>query len=269
MTIKEIFDRLWQEYTFQNPHAGEIYNLFVNQGEVVMNDHIAFRTFNDHRVNIDVLSKLFLDAGYVYKNDYHFENKHLYAKHYEYIEDKNAPRVFISELILEDFSDFLQETAREAISKIPKETLKEEHLIFSGNSWGTPSHDIYIKLREESEYAAWLYVHGFRANHFTVSVNSLKKLDTLQKVNSFVKDNGFLLNDADGEIKGTPSQMLEQSSTKAGLVDYNFEEGTFIIPACYYEFARRYHDENNNLYSGFIAQSADKIFESTDFYTED
>jgi len=38
------------------------------------------------------------------------------------------------------------------------------------------------------------------------------------------------------------------------------------IPSCYYEFARRYEDKNGELYGGFIAKSADKIFESTDFY---
>jgi hypothetical protein len=35
------------------------------------------------------------------------------------------------------------------------------------------------------------------------------------------------------------------------------------VPACYYEFARRYPIANGELYQGFIAASADKIFEST------
>ena len=122
------------------------------------------------------------------------------------------------------------------------------------------------KLRSESEYAAWVYVYGFRANHFTVSINALKKYDTIEKVNQLLKDNGFLLNDAGGEIKGTPSELLEQSSTRAGILPVTFQEGIFEIPSCYYEFARRYPDSAGKLYSGFIAKSADKIFESTDFY---
>jgi hypothetical protein len=41
-------------------------------------------------------------------------------------------------------------------------------------------------------------------------------------------------------------------------------EGLKEIPGCYYEFAKRYPDADGKLYSGFIAKSADKIFESTD-----
>jgi hypothetical protein len=44
----------------------------------------------------------------------------------------------------------------------------------------------------------------------------------------------------------------------------NFNEEAKEIPSCYYEFALRYPMENGELYQGFIAASADKIFESTD-----
>ena len=35
------------------------------------------------------------------------------------------------------------------------------------------------------------------------------------------------------------------------------------IPTCYYEFALRYPDAEGKPYQGFVAASADKIFEST------
>lgn len=39
---------------------------------------------------------------------------------------------------------------------------------------------------------------------------------------------------------------------------------TAKIPSCYYEFARRYPDpRTGRVYDGFVAASADKIFEST------
>jgi hypothetical protein len=41
-----------------------------------------------------------------------------------------------------------------------------------------------------------------------------------------------------------------------------FSDGTYEIPACYYEFAHRFK-VNGVLYNGFVEQSADKIFEST------
>ncbi|MEI6748621.1 MAG: DUF1338 domain-containing protein [Bacteroidales bacterium] len=266
MSAQQIFDRLWNAYTRQNPEALGIYNLFVNEGEVVVNDHIAFRTFNHPGINIDVIAKPFLAAGYQYKDSYRFEDKHLFARHYEHPTLPDAPRVFISELIAGDFSMELQSTIQSITDKIPSDLLESDELLFSGNIWGTPSYETYEKLRAESEYAAWVYVYGFRANHFTVSINSLKKHNTIEKVNKLLKDNGFRLNDAGGEIKGTPAELLEQSSTRAGILPVTFTEGVFEIPTCYYEFARRYPDSSGQLYSGFIAKSADKIFESTDFY---
>jgi hypothetical protein len=263
---RKIFDRLWKDYTTQNPEAKKVYDLFIAEGEEVLNDHIAFRTFDDPRVNIDVFARPFIEAGYEYRQSYQFEQKHLNAKHFEHKTFRNAPRVFISELITGDFSPYIQDVVKEILSEVPDELSKSDKLVFAGNIWEQPSYEVYQKLREESEYAAWVYVYGFRANHFTVSINGLKKYNTIEKVNQFLKDNGFLLNDSGGEIKGTPAELLEQSSTKAGFLLVDFVEGTYEIPSCYYEFARRYPDSDGKLYSGFIAKSADKIFESTDFY---
>jgi len=268
MTHKDIFERLWKDYTSQNPDTKKVYDLFISEGETVINDHIAFRTFNHPSINVDVLAKVFLKNGYEFKGDYRFEQKKLLAKHFEHTTDPDAPRVFISELLVEEFSQFLRNTVAEWISKIPKDLLSSDELIFAGNVSGTPSFEVYEKLRQESEYAGWLYVNGFCANHFTVSVNGLKKYDSVQKVNAFLKSNGFLMNDAGGEIQGTPEELLEQSSIKAGIIKVQFREGIHAIPGCYYEFARRYPNTDGKLYSGFIAKSADKIFESTNFYNK-
>jgi hypothetical protein len=46
-------------------------------------------------------------------------------------------------------------------------------------------------------------------------------------------------------------------------VTLNFTDGKFQVPACYYEFAKRYAGADGKLYQGFIEKSADKIFEST------
>ncbi len=263
---QKLFDPIWEDYLKQNPDVKKVYELFTALGEDVVNDHIAFRTFNDPRVNIDVLAKPFIEAGYEFRGEYTFEQKHLYARHFELKGFKHAPRIFISELKLEEMSPFLRETALKLIDQIPENVLNSPHIVLSGRSWETPSFETYEKLRQESEYAAWVYVYGFRANHFTVSINALKTLNSIQKVNQYLKDNGFLMNDSGGEIKGTPEELLEQSSIKAGTLPIEFTEGVHEIPSCYYEFARRYEDKNGELYGGFIAKSADKIFESTDFY---
>lgn len=268
MSPHDIFNRLWTDYTHQNPSTKKIYDLFTAQGETVINDHIAFRTFGNADIGVDKLSQVFLKNGYEYKCDYHFETKKLYAKHFEHRTDPDAPRIFISELLTAEFSPFLQQTVKEWIARIPADMIGSDDLIHTGNVSGTPSFKIYEKLRIESEYAAWLYVNGFCANHFTVSVNQLKKFGSIQKVNAFLKSHGFMLNDAGGEIQGTPQDLLEQSSIRAGMVNFTFTEGQYEIPGCYYEFAKRYPDSNGKLYNGFISKSADKIFESTNFYTK-
>jgi len=265
----DIFNKLWSIYTDQNPSVQRVYDLFINEGEEVVNDHIAFRTFNDPRIGVDVLAQPFLKAGYEFKGDYQFEEKKLFAKHFEHKTDPKAPRVFISELKVHEFSDFLRTTIAEVINRIPQERLGAEDLIYSGNLWGLPSYEVYQHLRDESEYAAWVYVFGFCANHFTVSVNYLNKHNSVEKVNSLLKNNGFFINDSGGEIKGTPAELLEQSSIKSEIIRVDFQEGSFEVPGCYYEFARRYPDSDGKLYSGFIAKSADKIFESTNFYKKD
>jgi hypothetical protein len=264
MKLDAIFDRLWNDYISQNPSAGAIHDLFIKEGEKVDNDHIAFRTLDYQEINIDVLAQPFIANGYVPKGQYDFKEKHLFARHYELPGNSSAPRIFISQLILSECSDFTQKTLKKAFSEDRKTTAGE--LIFSGSLFSPISYKIYNSLREESEYAAWFYVFGFRANHFTVSINSLKKHNNIRSVNELLKTNGFTLNTSGGEIKGSPEDLLQQSSTIADTVKVKFEEGIFEVPCCYYEFAQRYTDSNGRLYNGFVAKSADKIFESTNFY---
>lgn len=265
MKAETIFERLWEQYIAENPGAGQIHNLFLNEGERVVNDHVAFRTFDDPRVNIDVLARPFLEAGYVPAGEYHFETKKLRARHYEMPGNPESPRVFISELMLDQFSEELQLTIREQLDAVSSDLLTSPDLVYQGTIFASISHAVYMRLREESEYAAWMYAFGYRANHFTVSINYLKNFEGISEVNSFLKKHGFQLNSSGGEIKGTPEQLLEQSSTLADQVEVEFSDGTHTIPGCYYEFARRYEDSNGKLFSAFIAGSADKIFESTDY----
>jgi hypothetical protein len=266
MELDAIFSRLWEDYSSQNPSAARIFSLFRDEGEEVVNDHIAFRTLDYPEIDIDELSTPFIRNGYVPKGEYDFEEKHLFAKHFELPSDKNAPRIFISQLVRSDCSPFIREVLREAYLGVDKKKLVPENLIFHGRLFSPISYRIYQMLREESEYAAWFYVFGFRVNHFTVSVNALKKYNDIYKVNELLKQNAFTLNASGGEVKGTPEELLQQSSTMADLVRIKFEEGEYEIPSCYYEFAQRFPDANGELYSGFIAKSADKIFESTNMY---
>jgi hypothetical protein len=150
------------------------------------------------------------------------------------------------------------------VAQVDPTSVNTPEILWSGRLWEVPSFEEYRLLMGESEYAAWLSIIGLRANHFTISVNALKKFDDLKALNAFLKENGFQLNASGGEIKGSPEVYLEQSSTLAREVPVEFTDGTYSIPSCYYEFAKRYPLPNGELFQGFVARSADKIFESTD-----
>ncbi|REG98856.1 DUF1338 domain-containing protein [Flavobacterium aquicola] len=264
MDKNQLLSKLWEQYAAITPSAKKIHTLLADKGETIQNDHIAIRTFNDPRINIAVLEKPFLAVGYEARGEYIFESKKLFAQHYEHTTDSSAPRIFISELELEKCSDELQQTVKNILDDCDQNEFSNPELVLSGSIWKSNSHAIYTSLLEESEYAAWMYVYGFRANHFTINLNALQHFEKLEELNSFLEENGWKLNASGGKIKGTPEQLLEQSSTLADLYSVNFEEGLFEIPSCYYEFALRYAMADGNLYQGFVASSADKIFESTD-----
>lgn len=261
-SIVKYLQTMWQDYCALNPQAKAIFDAFTDLGETIHNDHIALRTFNNPRLGIQSLAQHFIKYGYSAAGEYFFKEKKLYAQHYENKEDKNLPKIFISELELEKMSPFVQTTLNQAAEQIPEGKIKEEKFVYSGRPWSA-RFDIYEKLALESEYASWVYAFGFRPNHFTVNVNQLKKFKELSDVNEFIKSRGFKLNVSGGEIKGTPAELLEQSSTMANSISVGFNDGSHIIPACYYEFAKRYPMANGEYYQGFIAKSADKIFEST------
>ncbi|WP_445427271.1 DUF1338 domain-containing protein [Alishewanella sp. HL-SH05] len=260
--VKSLFENLWQNYLTVTPSARQVHQLLgSSQKDDVINDHIALRTFNLPKVNLDKLAAHFLALGYTECGEYHFEAKKLYAKHFEHA-DTSLPKVFISELLLDKCSASLRETITALVAQIPDDAVTADNFLYSGTHWQIDGAT-YAALLAESEYAAWTAAWGYRANHFTVNVNDLQKFDSLEQVNEALKSAGFLLNTSGGEIKGTPEVYLEQSSTLADIVPVQFSDGEAQIPSCFYEFARRYTLPNGKLYTGFVAASADKIFEST------
>lgn len=262
MAIEQIFNKLWIQYTDLNPQAEKIHTLLEKRGEKVLNDHVAFRTYRHPKLGIETIAKIFKKHGYVPKGEYHFEEKKLYAIHLEH-QDLNKPKVFISELLVEKFPQDIQNIIHSLCEKVPQEQIDSDDFCVSGRPWDI-DYNTYKKLIDVSEYAGWMSAFGFCANHFTVNVNALQTFDSLESLNSFLKENGFPLNASGGEIKGGPSVYLEQSSTLAGKKKVSFRDGVYEIPSCYYEFAKRYKLPNGELYHGFVEKSADKIFESTD-----
>jgi hypothetical protein len=262
MELQKLLEEMWLDYCKLNPQVKAIYDFLTDRGEQPVNDHIALRTFRAPGLGITPLAATFVDLGYKKMGDYTFPEKKLFAEHFEPGPElpPHSPKVFISELILDDFSLLFRQTIQALLRQMPPISGKMSPLM--GRPWRI-SYSQYELLAKESEYASWVAAHGFRPNHFTVFVNSLKTFSSLEELNTALESQGFVLNTSGGKIKGSPKELLEQSSTMAAKIPVRFDDGVFEIPGCYYEFARRYPDASGKLYQGFIPSSADKIFEST------
>ena len=236
MTPAELLDALWRDYTALTPQAARIHALFAARGERIVNDHVALRTFGRPGIDRFTLGRRFEALGWVKADDYRFDDKHLWASAWRH-PDPELPKVFISELVIDELPPAIAAILDGLVAALPPGFTDRADLPYAGRPW-TIAHATYRQLLEVSEYAAWVAAFGFRVNHFTVDVGGL--------------------------VKGTPADHLEQSSTCAEPIAVAFADGTFAVPSCYYEFARRYQLPSGERFEGFVPTSADKLFHSTD-----
>ncbi|MCK5823924.1 MAG: DUF1338 domain-containing protein [Ichthyobacteriaceae bacterium] len=268
-TIDIFFETLWAKYTSENPLALKIHESLISEGENIVNDHIALRTFNFEMCGIDKISSYLIKNGYEEIEEYFFIEKKLHAKHYQHKTNKNHPLIFISELEVEKFSDKFIAIAKSLYNSVDWSNVNYDKILYSGLLWQNLNYNKYKILKEESQYAAWFYTNGFSANHFTVSINKLKKYNTTEKLTQFLINNKIKLNKSGGIIKGSEELLLEQLSTMAESKELYFTDGKHRVPTCFYEFAYRYNYKNGNEFRGFLTNSADKIFESTNLVDND
>lgn len=261
MNIDKLFEKFWNDYIEITPIAKVVHTLLQDRGENIINDHIAFRTFKSKGIGILDFATFFKNYGYSIKGEYNFELKKLNAIHLENEKNSKLPKIFISELRYEELDEKSTSLIERELSSIANTPL--ENLLLDNKAFNI-STDEYQHLQGQSEYAAWLCAHGFRANHFTVLVNELKSLSRLEDLNELLLEKEVSMNVSGGIIKGSSSVYLEQSSTMASQYSIKFTDGELSIPTCYYEFALRYNMPSGELYQGFVTDSADKIFESTD-----
>ncbi len=260
--LDALLARLLADHAAINPQLAVVHDLLAAAGKTVVHDHLALRTWGDPRCDIAALARPFIAAGYRVGGAYRFPAKHLVARHLEH-DDPARPLVFISELVLGECSPGLRDSVAALLAQVPAARLAAPDLCAAGRPWQV-AHAEVTALRRESEYAAWLAAFGWCANHFTVLTNPLGDLAELPRLNDLLRAHGLALNAVGGEIKGSPAQGLEQSSTLAAEIAVAFTDGRFAVPGCYTEFARRHAGPDGRMFRGFIEGSADKIFESTD-----
>ncbi|MCA9239940.1 MAG: DUF1338 domain-containing protein [Planctomycetales bacterium] len=263
MDIQTFFAELWNDYIAMTPQAQRIKAEFEARGETVENDHVAFRTLALDPINLASLEPHILALGYTRFEPYEFPEKKLKAQGY-LPPSAGQPRVFLSELLVDKLSPPAQAVLRRIAGEVDPARVARPDVLWSGRLWKPIKWEEYELLQAESEYAAWLASIGIRPNHFTISVNGLKQHPEVEDVLRVVEEIGCRVNESGGRVKGSRAVLLEQGSTMADRVEQPFADGVHEVPTCYYEFAKRYPKPDGKLFDGFVAASADKIFESTD-----
>lgn len=259
--LHQFFDQLWQDYSAITSQAEVIQQALSQHNRQLINDHVAFRTFDIPSMDIASLEKHLLDFNYQLLDNYHFPDKHLSACAYIH-PDPSIAKIFLSQLHIDQLTEQSQQIISHKLST--RSPLPDDASIFySGRCWGLPDWDEYQILRSESEYAAWLLTLGFHANHFTLDMNSLSQMDNWQDLFNFINQLGIKMNSDGGLIKGDPSVYLEQASTLADEIMLEFDQGIKAVKTCFYEFAKRFPQADGSLYPGFVTNNANQIFSST------
>eukprot|EP00271_Cylindrocystis_brebissonii_P012365 TRINITY_DN3079_c0_g1_i1.p1 TRINITY_DN3079_c0_g1~~TRINITY_DN3079_c0_g1_i1.p1 ORF type:complete len:307 (+),score=41.04 TRINITY_DN3079_c0_g1_i1:361-1281(+) len=290
--LRGVLRAILQPYLQKHDVAARAFSLIrqLNAGGPIHLDHFAFRTFGLNGFGIDSLSRVFLDFGYVKRDELRFASKKLTAYWFappnedtfdpEGDEvDGPLPRVFISEINVNELS----KEAQTVIGKYTSEAgpSAASHAALSSVAgclpWSLPSLADFKLLARESEYAAWTLVNGYALNHATVAVHRLQEEDLrdLNKVNFHLQESGLVLNSEGGIVKVSPDGGLLQSSTMASCIPFSFrEKETIHVPGSYVEFAQRevlpefahlqpHEVREEHRRDGFEVANADKIFEST------
>lgn len=283
-----VLNDLFEHYRNNVVDVDKITKALLDKGvlkkqEDIVNDHIAFRTLGVPNLGIQSFEKIFLAYGYTKKEYFYFEGKKLNAYWYSPASPE-YPRIFISELRVEDLKQSTQDIIHKYTSSIltdPVDSLdlengKEVASFLQKPLWDLPTSEEYQTLLEDSEYAAWVIYNRYYLNHYTISIHEMPAgYNTLEEFNDFLISIGVKLNNSGGVIKTSGDGLLRQSSTVSALYDAKFSDNkTIEIAGSYVEFAERsvlpeYKDlpldqvNSTHRRDGFETNNADKIFEST------
>ena len=290
--LNQTLHGLMSRYRQRVPDVERIINALIQRqvigsAEDIANDHVAFRTIGVPQLGIASLEKIFLAYGYERRDKYRFAAKKLDAYWYAPPED-HYPRIFISELCVNELSSEAQEiihtytsvVKRDPVENISLDKWQQVDKFLHSSMWERLTWDHYETLLAESEYAAWALYNRYYLNHFTISVHDLSDpYSSLESFNEFLESIGIALNNSGGKIKVSPDGLLKQSSTVAQVIASEFRAGkdqieSHDISGSYVEFAERLPlNEHANVpkdeltrsqrRDGFEAGNADRIFEST------
>lgn len=286
-----LFDRLWERYRQRVPYAAKFADLIEQAGGRFVNDHIAFRTIacQQPQTGIASIARLFEALGYVSAACYQFPDKFLSAIHFQH-PNPGFPKLFISELQSWRLSVAAQERVLRSISPCflpPGDAMLRDLVHVNHGSanellrvatdwietipWCTPEEEDVLAVDKESQYAAWVLVHGNNVNHFTALINALN-VPTMRDIDETVR----VLREAEiplkAEIEGVPGSKLRQTATEAVKVDVpilrNGQRAVMPWSYAYFELAERNdildpETGRKQRFEGFLGPQATQLFDMT------
>ena len=293
---KALLTQLWAMYLDRVSYAREYQRLVIGKGGRVVNDHIAFRTFNTHTgeqpEGIRAIKHIISCLEYVPVEKYHFQKKKLNAVHFEH-PDPMFPKLFVSQLEVEELPEWAQQTINNTVKETPYllsdesiallATLKEkgdlprvagEMLVkdlaqYFRRPWNVPRKYDVLKVNDVSQYAAWVLLHGNAVNHFTAFINyqNVSEWPDLEATCRGMADAGIPMKEV---LEGEKGSKLQQSATLAVKeeVEVKGDDGIEKMPwtYAYYELAERglvIENGEEKLFSGFLGEQAKHLFDMT------
>lgn len=292
--LLELFDALWDRYRRRVSYVATYERVVAAAGAVFVNDHIAFRTFacQSPSIGIHTLARVFEALGYRAAGCYDFADKHLSAVHFQHPHPQ-FPKLFISELKVWELSDAAQASVQRIVAdhREPFPSLQLSALTKCATSsaadrvrmctavadlieslpWTPPARSDVEALNQESQYAAWVAVHGYNVNHFTSLINSHQAppLADIELTIRALQAAGVPMK---AEIEGGPGSKLRQTATEAVTIPVAVRDQgqltTMPWSYAYFELAERGQMADpatgeSVRFEGFLGPQATQLFEMT------
>ncbi|HPF51212.1 MAG TPA: DUF1338 domain-containing protein [Draconibacterium sp.] len=291
-----LLEQLWREYISRVSYAKKYMELVMEKRGRVVNDHIAFRTFNTHTgeqpEGIRAIKHILNYLEYKPVETYHFKKKQLTAIHFEH-PDETFPKIFVSQLEVDQLPNWAQQIVHDTVvdtpylisdkslellsllkkdghmPKIASEALVTDLAQYFRRPWHAPRKEDVLKINDVSQYAAWTLLHGNSVNHFTAFINyqDVKEWPDLETTCKGLEAAGIPMKDT---IEGVKGSKLQQSATQAVKEDVEVmgeeELETIHWTYAYYELAERGFIEENGvrkLFTGFLGEQATHLFDMT------
>jgi hypothetical protein len=260
-------------------------------GATFVNDHIAFRTLAGQQPTTGIvsLSRIFETLGYVAAGCYQFPDKNLSSTHFQH-PNGQFPKIFISELRSWELSGaaqaILARTLRSHRAPLSDAALARLYRVneatqgelldlvtaqFHELPWDLPEKADVVTLNKESQFGAWVLVHGYNVNHYTALINSqgTPGLADIELTIAALKQAGVPMK---SEIEGAKGSKLRQTATEAVTIDVPVldQQTSATMPwtYAYFELAERGQITDGETgksgrFEGVLGPQATNLFEMT------